>query len=142
MLWGRRVDKRSASTLQRLSGAVCPGPFVRSQNGGARRGAWINGLQGGGLESGVNRASPGRCLVERALARLAEERHSATIDFYCMRDHFQAESACIGSKIGLRMSNEFDEFMCADPARRSRSFCRLGKRGAQRMKTLHRQAGV
>ena len=39
----------------------------------ARRPAWINDLQGGGLESGVNRASPGRHSVDPALARLAEE---------------------------------------------------------------------
>jgi hypothetical protein len=35
--------------------------------------AWINDLQRRGLESGVNRLSPGRYSVDRALARLAEE---------------------------------------------------------------------
>jgi hypothetical protein len=39
----------------------------------AWRGAWINDLQGVGLESGVFTASPGRHLVEQALARLPEE---------------------------------------------------------------------
>jgi hypothetical protein len=38
------------------------------------RAAWINDLQGGRLESGVFIGSPGRPLVEQALARLAEER--------------------------------------------------------------------
>jgi hypothetical protein len=36
------------------------------------RAAWINDLQRGGLESGVFAGSPGRHLVDRALARLAE----------------------------------------------------------------------
>ena len=35
--------------------------------------AWINDLQGVGLKNGVNRLSPGRCLVERLSARLTEE---------------------------------------------------------------------
>jgi hypothetical protein len=35
-------------------------------------GAWINGLQGGRLESGVFTGSPGRYLVDQVLARLAE----------------------------------------------------------------------
>ena len=39
----------------------------------AWRPAWINDLQRGGLENGVNRLSPGRPLVERLLARLPEE---------------------------------------------------------------------
>ena len=39
----------------------------------ARRPAWINDLQRVWLEKGDNRASPGSVLVDRALARLAEE---------------------------------------------------------------------
>jgi hypothetical protein len=35
--------------------------------------AWINDLQGVSLENGVNSDTPGKRLVERALARLSEE---------------------------------------------------------------------
>jgi len=36
------------------------------------RASWINDLQRVNLENGVNRASSGRCLVERVLGQLAE----------------------------------------------------------------------
>jgi hypothetical protein len=44
------------------------------------RPAWINDLQRGCLENGVNSGSPGRHLVEQALARLVEEVIDHEID--------------------------------------------------------------
>ena len=50
----------------------------RFAGGKGLRGAWINDQQRGGLENGVNRASPSRHLVEPALARLPEELPAAS----------------------------------------------------------------
>jgi hypothetical protein len=56
----------------------------------AWRPAWINDLQGGRLKSGVFIGSPGRCLVEQAVARLAEEMPIFLAAFFLLL--FLAES--------------------------------------------------
>ena len=67
------------STVERLSPVSTKTfPIVPLTPGTALRGAWINDLQGDRLESGVNTGSPGRPLVDRALARLVGQLKGKT----------------------------------------------------------------